>query len=180
MKETQEQVFPCNFSDAKLSSRLFIWTLSIVYAVAILSASHNIAILLILGISVLLLPVIWEIMLYYIRTKSYILLTPDNEIALKVWSRRIKSYPIDHIERICVVDFDSDITDKLMKDYAFPVSFGRGGDDLIPDKGVLIFFQRRYIKSVRPVFFNPSDPELLADALKNRLKNSNNLHSHKS
>lgn len=180
MKETQEQVFPCNFSDAKLSSRLFIWTLSIVYAVAILSASHNITILLILGISVLLLPVIWEIMLYYIRTQSYILLTPDNEIALKVWSRRINSYPIDHIERICVVDFDSDITDKLMKDYAFPVSLGRGGDDLIPDKGVLIFFQRRYIKSVRPVFFNPSDPELLADALKNRLKNSNNLHSHKS
>lgn len=63
---------------------MFIWTLSIVYAVAILSASHNITILLILGISVVLLPVIWEIMLYYIRTKSYILLTPDNEIALKV------------------------------------------------------------------------------------------------
>lgn len=71
-----------------------------------------------------------------------------------------------------MVDFSSADAGIKMKDCLPPVSFDRG-DGLLPKQGVLVFFERKYIKSVRPVFLNPADPELFASALaeaRDRLK----------
>lgn len=73
------------------------------------------------------------------------------------------SYPIDKIESIQVVDFDTDVVDKQTQDYMLPVAMGKV--DLYPRKCVIVFFERKWIKSVRPVFFNPANPELFAQTL---------------
>lgn len=80
----------------------------------------------------------------------------------------MKSYPVKYIEQIEVVDLDSDKWGKYCKDNLFPMGFGRGGDGIIPPTGVLVFFTREYIKSVRPIFLNPSDPELFVRTVNER------------
>ena len=70
-----------------------------------------------------------------------------------------------------VVDFDKYNVTANMKSFVFPVAFSQGAGDIIPQVGVLVFFKRSYIKSVYPIFFNPSDPALFAKTLTERIKN---------
>lgn len=100
-----------------------------------------------------------------IRKKSVIELT-DNDIVVKRWPCRHKSFPIDKIESVHVVDFDMDCVDKQTKDYMLPMSMGMV--ELYPRKGVIVFFDRNWIKSIRPVFFNAANPDLFAAVLSNR------------
>lgn len=130
--------------------------------------------MLIVGLFVLAMPIYWSAIIHQIRTKSFIYLT-DNEIVVKVWGRREKTFPINEIEAVEIVDFDKDVVDKRMKYYTLPVSFGRGGD-IIPNRGVLVFFKKKWIKSVHPVFFNPADSERFANAL-NELSAANNINA---
>jgi hypothetical protein len=96
------------------------------------------------------------------RTRSIIELV-DNEIVVRGWIRFRKSFPVDKIESIRVVDFDTDKVDKLTNDYMLARPMRRV--NLCPRKGVIVFFERKWIKSVRPVFFNAADPDQFANAL---------------
>ena len=78
---------------------------------------------------------------------------------------RHKSFPIDKIDSIHIVDFDKDKVDKLMQDYRLPMAMGRV--NLYPRKGVIVFFNRKWIKSVQPILFNPMDCNQFATALSN-------------
>ena len=111
----------------------------------------------------MLIPLWFEFGIYMIRTRSFIELTDNNEIVARRWMCRHKSYPVDRIESIHVVDFDKNKTDKLMRDYVLPMPMGKVS--LYPSKGVIVFFDRKWIKSVRPVFFNAADSEQFAMVL---------------
>lgn len=167
----QERVFRCNFT-VSLLSRLFVWIPSaILLAITLLIADGTVFIL-VAAAFCLIAPFLWELQMHNIRNKSFICLTADGKMTIKVWPGCTKSYPVDRIEEVRVVDFSSADAGIKMKDCLPPVSFDRG-DGLLPKQGVLVFFERKYIKSVRPVFLNPADPELFASALaeaRDRLK----------
>lgn len=155
----QERVFHCNFLSTPLSSRFFNWVAALAFEVVILCNTHDLKIIIPFCTAILLFPLSWEVSLHYIREKSCIKLT-ENEIIVSIWIRKVKSYQVQYIEQIEIVDLNSDKWGKYFKDSLYPIGFGRGGDGLIPPTGVLVFFRREYIKSVRPIFLNPSDPEL--------------------
>ena len=140
--------FKSNFLDMPYQ-RLIVWVMGCVFGFILVWLSHGHIVLILCGIVLLLMPLLFEYQTYNIRNKSFIYIK-DNTIEVKVWSRRAKTYPID---------------------FVFPVAFGQGGGDIIPQVGVLVFFKRSYIKSVYPIFFNPSDPALFAKTLTDRIKN---------
>ena len=161
--------FKSNFLDMPYQ-RLIVWVMGCVFGFILVWLSHGHIVLILCGIVLLLMPLLFEYQTYNIRNKSFIYIK-DNTIEVKVWSRRAKTYPIDCIEKVMVVDFDKDDVTANMKSFVFPVAFGQGGGDIIPQVGVLVFFKRSYIKSVYPIFFNPSDPALFAKTLTERIKN---------
>lgn len=163
MDDRQNQIFPCRFLDAPLLFRMSLWIFSITAAVIFFAIGGHAAVY-VFGCVYALIPVLCEYTMYCMRTKSRICLTADGWIIVKYWSYKRKTYPVSEIESVHVVDFDTDIPDKRMKDYMLPVSMGRGGD-MVPNQGVLVFFKRSWFKSVRPVFFNMADSESFAAAL---------------
>ncbi len=169
MYDKQNQIFPCRFLDVPFPLRMFIWIITISMAVVLFVIGGHVCVY-ILGYVYVLMPFVWEYMMYGVRTKSYICLTADDEIVVKYWPGRLAKYPVSEIESIHVVDFDAGISDKLMKDYMLPISLGRGGE-IVPKQGVLVFFKRKWFKSVRPVFFNPTNPAALSAALSDANKN---------
>ena len=161
--------FRCNFVKEPLT-QLIVWLLGFVSGFAFILAAHGFIGIVLCGLCLIALPFWWEYQTYNFRHKSFIFIK-DNVIEIKVWSRRAKTYPIDCIEKVMVVDFDKDEVTSVMKCCVFPVAFGYAGGDIIPKVGVLIFFKRSYLKSVYPIFFNPSDPDLFAKTLTERIKN---------
>lgn len=135
----------------------------VIYATFMLIYSSAHIALLVMGIFLLLLPVGLELQLYYIRKKSYICLTSD-EIIVNVWSRKTIRYPLSQVEKVQTVDFDNDPSAPDINHYRLPLAFGRGGE-IIPSCGVLLYFNRAYLKSVLPIFFWPADPDIFADTL---------------
>lgn len=170
MDDKQNQIFPCRFLDVPLPLRMFIWILTIPMAVVFFVIGDGQAGVYIFGCVYVLIPIVWEYLMYGVRKKSYICLTADDEIIVKYWPGRRATYPVSEIESVYVVDFDAGISDKLMKDYMLPLSLGRGGE-IVPKQGVLVFFKRKWFKSVRPVFFNPTNPAAFAAALYDANKN---------
>lgn len=161
-----ETIFECNFTDASLFDRLSVWCFSVgMILVFAFIPKHGYAYLfaIIFSLIYVLVPLCFEFMIYMIRKRSFIKLTDNNEILVKRWMCRSKSFPIDKIESIRVVDFAQTNTDKLTRDYMLPMPMGKV--DLYPSKGVIVFFDRKWIKSVRLIFFNPAYPEEFATAL---------------
>lgn len=158
------KVFECYYTDAPRFDRIFVWgmCIGIMVALILIPKNGNIYPFLFFGLLYMLIPLWFEIMVHMIRTKSYIALI-DNEIVVKRWMCRKVSFPIDKIESVRVVDFDTDVVDKQTKDYRLPMAMGRV--NLYPQKGVIVFFDRKWIKSVQPIFFNPADPERFAQDL---------------
>ncbi len=164
IEKNNSEIFKCHYTDASRYDRIFVWSMGIGFMVIFILLPHNgnIYPFLIFGLISMLIPIWFEFMVHKIRTKSYIELI-DNKIVFKRWMCRKVSYPIDKIESIQVVDFDTDVVDKQTQDYMLPVAMGKV--DLYPRKCVIVFFERKWIKSVRPVFFNPANPELFAQTL---------------
>lgn len=84
-------------------------------------------------------------------TESYLEITSDGTLMCVYKWRGTAKYPIKEIlsiEAISVRD----------RECTCPKSItGRNDPDLYPDEGVLIYFNRKWIKSIYPVFFNPED-----------------------
>ncbi len=161
---TSYSIFKCYYTDAPLFDRFSIWGFSFVMIIvmALIPSAGRIYPMLVFALICMLIPLWFEFMVHMIRTRSAIELT-DNEIVVRRWGCRHVSFPIDKIESISVVDFDTDSVDKLTQDYLLPMSMGRV--NLYPQKGVIVFFDRKWIKSVRPIFFNAADPDEFAMAL---------------
>lgn len=157
------EVFKCYYTDASRSDRLCLWGYcAIMVIVLTLIPNHgNIYPFLICGLIFILIPLWFEFMVHMIRTRSSIELS--DKIVVRRWMCRPGTFPTDKIESIRIVDFDKDQVDKLTQDYRLPMPMGRV--DLYPKKGVIVFFDRKWIKSVQPIFFNAADPEKFAMAL---------------
>lgn len=162
-----ERIFECYYTDAPLADRLSVWGISIamILVFTLIIKVNNIYLLVIACLIYVFIPLWFEFGVYMIRTRSIIELTDNNEIVVRRWMCRRKSYPIDKIESIRVVDFDEDSIDRLTRDCIFPMPVGNVNQ--YPTKGVIVFFDRKWIKSVRPVFFNAANPEQFAIALAN-------------
>lgn len=161
---TSCSTFKCYYTDAPLFDRVSIWTFCsvMIIVMALIHRSGSIYPVLTFDLIFMLIPLWFEFMVHMIRTRSVIELT-DSEIVVRRWLCRQVSFPLDKIASISVVDFDTDSVDKLTRDYMLPMAMGRV--NLYPQKGVIVFFERKWIKSVRPIFFNAADPDGFAMAL---------------
>lgn len=159
-----KRIFKCYYTDAPLFDRIYVWGLCVcvVIALALLTKGGNTLLVVIFSLIFMLIPLWFEFGIYMVRTRSSIELT-DDEIVVRRWLCGSKSFPIDKVETIRIVDFDKDKVDKLTKDYRLPMAMGRV--DLYPRKGVIVFFDRKWIKSVQPILFNPADLSQFANAL---------------
>ena len=84
-------------------------------------------------------------------TESYLEITSDGTLMCVYKWRGTAKYPIKEIlsiEAISVRDRECTIPKSIT---------GQHDPNLYPDEGVLIYFNRKWIKSIYPVFFNPED-----------------------
>lgn len=85
-------------------------------------------------------------------TESYLEITPDGTLMCVYKWRGTAKYPIKEIlsiEPISAGDRQCCTAPKRLT--------GQHDPELYPDEGVLIYFNRKWIKSIYPVFFNPED-----------------------
>lgn len=157
-------IFKCNYTDPPLFDRIFVWGFSICMVIVLVLIPQAGYIAVIFALIYMLIPLWFEFGIYMVKARSSLELT-DNEIIVRRWMCRHKSFPIDKIDSIHIVDFDKDKVDKLMQDYRLPMAMGRV--NLYPRKGVIVFFNRKWIKSVQPILFNPMDCNQFATALSN-------------
>ena len=114
-----------------------------------------------------LLTVIFGI--YYVRRlvrESYFTITSDNRLICVYKGRAKIEYPIKEIIKIEEVT----LKQAELKHARFPVILNSRGEELYPSNGVLITFNRAWIKSVFPVYFNPKDIEGFILAIKQRME----------
>ena len=106
--------------------------------------------------------------IYYVRRlvrESYFTITSDNRLICVYKGRTKIEYPVKEISKIEEGTFEQAIQKHAM----FPVVLSRG-EELYPSKGVLITFNRAWIKSIFPVYFNPRDIEGFILAIKQRME----------
>lgn len=95
-----ERIFECYYTDAPLADRLSVWGISIamILVFTLIIKVNNIYLLVIACLIYVFIPLWFEFRVYMIRTRSIIELTDNNEIVVRRWLCRRKSYPIDKIE----------------------------------------------------------------------------------
>lgn len=99
-----------------------------------------------------------------LTTKSYLEITPDGILECNFKGRGTVSYPISEIISIEQISLA-----QAEKRYAtFPTVLNSRGWELYPDEGVLITFNRTWLKSVFPVYFNPADIQGFMAAINGR------------
>lgn len=108
-----------------------------------------------------------------LRRRSYIELTDDNIIVFRLRGFKPAAYPVAEIEKIAPVDFASEEGHKLKRECMFPIE---KGNSMMPESGVLIYFRRQWIKSVRPVFFNPADTGAFIHAVTERVDRTESVN----
>ncbi|MDE7347627.1 MAG: hypothetical protein K2N48_12925 [Muribaculaceae bacterium] len=96
---------------------------------------------------------------------SYLEISSDGQLKCKFKGKKEVSYPINEIKTI----EPATIKDVEKKYATFPIVLNIRGDELYPTEGVLITFNRSWIKSVFPVYFNPKDIEGFIYAIKSRM-----------
>ncbi|MDE5842682.1 MAG: hypothetical protein K2H35_02965 [Muribaculaceae bacterium] len=107
--------------------------------------------------------------IYYVRRlvrESYFTISSDNRLICVYKGRAKIEYPVKEISKIEEVTLEQ-VEQKHAK---FPVVLNSKGEELYPSKGVLITFNRAWIKSVFPVYFNPRDIEGFILAIKQRME----------
>lgn len=96
---------------------------------------------------------------------SYFEITSDSRLICIYKGRTKIEYPINEIINI----EEATLKQAKRKHAAFPVIDSRG-IELYPSRGVLISFNRRWIKSIFPVYFNPADVQGFMSAIKRRME----------
>ena len=107
----------------------------------------------------------------YVRrlaTGSYFEITSDGILRCKFKGRKELIYPINEIKAIEAAS----IKDVEKKYATFPIVLNTKGEELYPPEGVLITFNRAWIKSVFPVYFNPADREGFIYAIRQRIESA--------
>lgn len=97
---------------------------------------------------------------------SYLEITADGKLKCKYKGRAKVCYPINEIKSI----EEASLKEAEKKYAVFPVTLNTRGMELYPETGVLITFNRSWIKSVFPVYFNPADVEGFIAAIKQKTK----------
>ncbi len=162
----ENEIFTCAFNKRAMRANAIEGLLVMfVYFLLIGIALKNVWIS--LGFIAFYLLLVWGIIYSNksILTKSYFELSEDG--MLKCWSRGKvrRAYPIEEIKSI----ERTNVAGKKKSYFSYPILYQRSGRDIIPGDGVLIYFNRKWYKSVIPVFFNPEDIDGFIDAIKNRL-----------
>ena len=98
--------------------------------------------------------------------RSYLEITTDGILKCVYYGRKEVSYPIKEMRLI----EESSFKDARKKYASVPIVLNSKGDDLYPPEGVLITFNRAWIKSVFPVYFNPVNIEGFISAIRKRIK----------
>ena len=107
--------------------------------------------------------------IYYVRRlvrESYFTITSDNRLICIYKGTTKIEYPIKEIIKIEEVT----LKQAELKHARFPVILDSRGEELYPSNGVLITFNRAWIKSVIPIYFNPRDIEEFIHAIRQRME----------
>lgn len=162
-------MFKCSFSKKAIKSNIVTLSVFIVLTIVIGGYFCN-ASGVWYGLLVLLFPVVaMAIGIAYLRRlvkESYLEITSDNILKCKYKGRREVCYPITEIKSIKAATLK-----QAEKEFAlFPVILNSKGEELYSGKGVLITFNRSWIKSVFPIYFNPEDIGGFISAIRQKMK----------
>lgn len=106
---------------------------------------------------------------YRLIEGSYLEITADGLLKCNYKGHRAVCYPIKEICSIEAVTLDQ----AGERHATFPVVLNTKGAELYPSDGVLITFNRAYLKSVFPVFFNPADIQGFISAIRQAMVTPN-------
>ncbi|MDE6551625.1 MAG: hypothetical protein K2K98_01485 [Muribaculaceae bacterium] len=96
---------------------------------------------------------------------SYLEIISDGILKCVFNGRKEVRYPINEIRSI----EESSLKDAERKYATFPMVLNTKGEELYPPEGVLITFNRAWIKSVFPVYFNPADIQGFMSTIRERM-----------
>lgn len=159
--------FECSFSKKAIKKNAIIMSVSVVPAIVI--SGYFIVLGVWFGLFVALLPIaVIAFGVAYMRRvaeDSYLEITADNMLKCKYKGRGEVSYPIKEIKTI------KEATLKQAEEQfaRFPVVLNSRGEEYYSERGVLITFNRSWIKSVFPIYFNPKDVEGFIAAIRQQM-----------
>lgn len=171
--ENERLRFECAFSEKAIrNNRLWIMIYNILVILIICliiwtsgTTPLNIWFSLALIIITVLLDAYSIIYVKRLSSGSYLEITSDGILKCVYKGRKEVSYPINEIISI----EESSFKDARKKRATVPMQVDRWGD-LYPSEGVLISFNRAWIKSIFPVYFNPEDISGFISAIKQRMR----------
>ena len=105
--------------------------------------------------------------LFYVKrlsSGSYLEITSDGILKCVFKGRKEVSYPINEMRSI----EESSLKEAIKRYARLPIALDRW-NELYPPEGVLITFDRAWIKSIFPVFFNPEDISGFISAIRQRI-----------
>lgn len=114
---------------------------------------------------IVLMSVIGMISLRKLANGSYLEIISDGILKCVFNGRKEVRYPINEIRSI----EESSLKDAERKYATFPMVLNTKGEELYPPEGVLITFNRAWIKSVFPVYFNPADIQGFMSTIRERM-----------
>lgn len=108
----------------------------------------------IFGFLIVIIPSIYSLnYVEKLETESYLEITSDGILKCVYKWRGTAEYPVKEI-----LSIEAYSAGEKKVGCVPPKSIsGRNDPNLYPDKGVLVYFNRKWIKSIYPVFFNPED-----------------------
>ena len=165
--------FECAFSEKAMKNNAITMIVFIIIMIAVLSyiswnaVNFRLSLLLIFSYILLssLMSIIGMISLRRLAIGSYLEITSDGILKCVFNGRKEVRYPINEIRSI----EGSSLKDAERKYATFPMVLNTKGEELYPAEGVLITFNRAWIKSVFPVYFNPADTQGFISAIRERM-----------
>lgn len=178
--ENENLRFECAFSKKAMKSNavtLIVYTIVMTMILGYISwnaSNTRLSIWLIFFyiVFIILISVIGMISERKLAKGSYMELTSDGMLRCKFKGSKEVSYPIKEIRSI----EESSLKDAEKKYATFPTVLNIRGEELYPPTGVLITFNRAWIKSVFPVYFNPEDISGFISAIRKRIKPAEEDH----
>ncbi len=162
----ENEIFICAFNERAMRANT-IEGLSVMLVVFLFMSVVSGNVWVSLGFLTFYLLFVWW-MLYTnksIVTKSFFEISEDGILKCWVSGKLYKSYPIKEIKSIERTNEEG----KTKHHCSYTMVYNSKGRDIIPGDGVMIYFNRKWYKSVMPVFFNPEDIDGFISAIKNRL-----------
>ncbi|MDE6018279.1 MAG: hypothetical protein K2G85_05655 [Muribaculaceae bacterium] len=166
--------FKCAFSEKAIKNNtltmiIFIITLTIILFFSTRN-SANTALSIWINLSYIVFVVLMSVVSFFCLKRmsrgSYLEITTDGILKCVYKGRKEVNYPINEIRSI----EESSFKDARKKYATVPIVLNNRGDDLYPPEGVLITFNRAWIKSIFPVYFNPEDRVGFISAINERIK----------